>query len=158
MLAELVQLRIDEAKAVLGPDGGDAYAYQVDKFERGTSPQRLDEILTEVREGLVPLIARVKAAKKLEQNPALTAGGFDVQKQEKAVREIASTMGFSWDCGRMDVSLHPFCGGSHPSDVRITTRYKEEDTFLDSVMGMGTHETGHALYEQGRTPSRRGSR
>ena len=32
----------------------------------------------------------------------------------------------------MDVSLHPFCGGSHPSDVRITTRYKE-DTFLDSV-------------------------
>ena len=78
-----------------------------------------------VREGLVPLIARVKAAKELEQNPALTAGGFDVQKQEKAVREIASTMGFSWDCGRMDVSLHPFCGGSHPSDVRITTRYKE---------------------------------
>ena len=74
------------------------------------------------------------------------------------MREIASTMGFSWDCGRMDVSLHPFCGGSHPSDVRITTRYKE-DTFLDSVMGMGTHETGHALYEQqGRTPSRRGSR
>ena len=49
----------------------------------------------------MPLIARVKAAKKLEQNPALTAGGFDVQKQEKAVREIASTMGFSWDCGRM---------------------------------------------------------
>ena len=154
MLAELVQLRIDEAKAVLGPDGGDAYAYQVDKFERGTSPQRLDEILTEVREGLVPLIARVKAAKKLEQNPALTAGGFAVQKQEKAVREIASTMGFSWDCGRMDVSLHPFCGGSHPSDVRITTRYKE-DTFLDSVMGI-IHETGHALYEQGRNAEQEG--
>ena len=40
--------------------------------------------------------------------------------------------------------MHPFCGGC-TGDVRITTRYNEENPFssLDGVM----HETGHALYE-----------
>jgi carboxypeptidase Taq len=46
----------------------------------------------------------------------------------------------------VDISLHPFCGGSH-EDVRITTRYDEAD-FTSSLMGV-LHETGHALYEQG---------
>ncbi|NHW59462.1 carboxypeptidase M32, partial [Escherichia coli] len=33
-----------------------------------------------------------------------------------------------------------------PEDVRITTRYREDD-FLPSLMGV-IHETGHARYEQ----------
>jgi carboxypeptidase Taq len=55
-------------------------------------------------------------------------------------------LGFEFDHGRLDVSLHPFCGGT-PDDVRITTRYDEED-FTGSLMGV-LHETGHALYERG---------
>ena len=48
----------------------------------------------------------------------------------------------------MDVSVHPFCGGGHPTDVRITTRYRSE-SFIDSLFAV-IHETGHGLYEQGR--------
>lgn len=54
-------------------------------------------------------------------------------------------IGFDFDAGRLDVSSHPFCGGV-PEDVRITTRYNEDD-FMESLMGV-IHETGHALYEQ----------
>jgi len=43
------------------------------------------------------------------------------------------------------VSHHPFCGGV-PSDVRVTTRYDEQD-FMSGLMGV-LHETGHAKYEQ----------
>lgn len=43
--------------------------------------------------------------------------------------------------------MHPFCGGA-AGDVRITTRYDASD-FTRSLMGV-LHETGHALYEQGR--------
>ena len=57
------------------------------------------------------------------------------------------TLGFDFDHGRLDTSLHPFCGGA-TGDVRITTRYAEGD-FTRSLMGV-IHETGHALYEQGR--------
>jgi carboxypeptidase Taq len=57
-------------------------------------------------------------------------------------------MGYDFDHGRLDVAVHPFCGGAGPTDVRITTRYKE-DQFTGSLLAM-VHETGHALYEQGR--------
>ena len=43
-------------------------------------------------------------------------------------------------------ALHPFCSGTG-SDVRMTTRYREDD-FLPSLMGT-IHETGHGRYEQG---------
>ena len=49
-------------------------------------------------------------------------------------------------CCRLDVSVHPFTGGAHPTDVRMTTRYKAED--LTEGLSGTIHETGHALYEQ----------
>jgi carboxypeptidase Taq len=55
-------------------------------------------------------------------------------------------LGFDFEAGRLDVSTHPFSGGV-PEDVRLTTRYREDD-FLSSLMGT-VHETGHARYEQG---------
>lgn len=54
-------------------------------------------------------------------------------------------LGFDFEGGRLDVSTHPFCGGV-PEDVRVTTRYTEDD-FTRSLMGV-IHETGHARYEQ----------
>jgi Zn-dependent M32 family carboxypeptidase len=54
-------------------------------------------------------------------------------------------VGFDFRHGRLDQSHHPFCGGV-PSDVRITTRYDEND-FQKALMGV-MHETGHAKYEQ----------
>ena len=54
-------------------------------------------------------------------------------------------LGFDFDAGRLDVSTHPFCGGV-PEDVRLTTRFREDD-FLRSLMGT-IHETGHGRYEQ----------
>lgn len=38
--------------------------------------------------------------------------------------------------------------GAHPTDVRMTTRFKNED-ITEGITG-AIHETGHALYEQGR--------
>jgi carboxypeptidase Taq len=54
-------------------------------------------------------------------------------------------LGFDFEAGRLDVSTHPFCGGV-PEDVRMTTRFREDD-FLGSLMGT-VHETGHGRYEQ----------
>ena len=54
-------------------------------------------------------------------------------------------LGFDFNGGRSDVSAHPFCGGV-PEDVRITTRY-DEDELLSALFGV-IHETGHARYEQ----------
>ena len=73
-------------------------------------------------------------------------GPFPQARQEALARRLMRSVGFDFDHGRLDVSLHPFCGGV-PDDVRITTRYDEAD-FMKSLMEV-LHETGHALYERG---------
>ncbi len=50
-----------------------------------------------------------------------------------------SALGFDYEKGRIDVSVHPFTGGSHPTDVRITTRYSQN--WSESVSGT-VHEVG----------------
>src|SRR5207237_5230822 len=60
--------------------------------------------------------------------------------------EMMKAVGFDFAKGRLDVSAHPFTGGT-PDDVRITTRYDEAD-FARALMGV-LHETGHAMYESG---------
>ncbi len=57
-----------------------------------------------------------------------------------------SMLGFDFNAGRLDVSMHPFSTGVK-GDQRITTRYRESD-FADAMQATA-HETGHASYEAG---------
>jgi len=75
-------------------------------------------------------------------------GDFDTAEQAKLCKEIVGALGFDLKKGRLDVSVHPFTGGAHPTDVRMTTRFEQHD-IMEGLMG-AMHETGHALYEQGR--------
>ena len=65
--------------------------------------------------------------------------------QRALCEQVMRLLGFDFEAGRLDVSTHPFCGGV-PEDVRMTTRFREDD-FLGSLMGT-IHETGHGRYEQ----------
>jgi carboxypeptidase Taq len=53
-------------------------------------------------------------------------GPFPIEKQRALAVGLMEMLGFDFNHGRLDVSLHPFCGGT-PDDVRITTRYDEDD-------------------------------
>jgi Zn-dependent M32 family carboxypeptidase len=123
------------------------YDVSLDTFERGMTSARLDEIFAAVRDGLVPLLAAVRS-RGTPPDDAWLSGAFDVGEQAALCREIAVAMGFDLERGRLDVSVHPFTGGAGPSDVRMTTRFKPTD--LTEGLTGAIHETGHALYEQGR--------
>jgi carboxypeptidase Taq len=73
---------------------------------------RLSEIFGELRASLVPVIAKILAAPKLEHPKALTEEKFPEDKQEEFCRAVATKMGFSFDAGRFDRSVHPFTGGA----------------------------------------------
>ena len=124
-----------------------AYDANVDVYERGATMKQLTPIFERVKSELIPFIQSIGKC----SNPPDTSflnGIFPIKKQEELGRRVSGDMGFSFDHGRMDVSVHPFCGGGHPTDVRITTRYRE-DNFIESLYAV-IHETGHGLYEQGR--------
>lgn len=140
-------LSLTKEKCAAIDPGKPVYDVALDAFERGMTSARLDEIFSQTRDGLVPLLAAVRSRGTAPDDSWL-AGSFDVDKQAALCKSIAVDMGFDLERGRLDVSVHPFTGGAGPSDVRMTTRFKENDMF-EGITG-AIHETGHSLYEQGR--------
>jgi carboxypeptidase Taq len=59
---------------------------------------------------------------------------------------VTAAIGFDYNRGRLDRSVHPFCSGSG-SDTRLTTRFDVNQP-LQSLFG-SIHEAGHGMYEQG---------
>ncbi|MGE6107006.1 carboxypeptidase M32 [Aeromonas sobria] len=114
-------------------------------YEPGMTSARLDVIFGELGQWLPGLIQNVTARQRQTQ-PLQPRGPFPIASQQALGQEVMALLGFDFAHGRLDVSSHPFCGGV-PTDVRITTRYNE-DEFVSSLMGI-VHETGHARYEQG---------
>lgn len=148
VLAHLVDLAKQRAAAI-APDKP-AYDVLLDDYEPGMTMARLDPVFARLKEVLLPLIAQVRpiaaAADVRWLNQRVPA-----ETQRQVGESIVRAMDYDFTRGRLDTSVHPFCGGAGPTDVRITTRYNE-DAFLSSLTGM-IHETGHALYEQGRDVS-----
>ncbi len=123
------------------------YDANLDIFERGMTMERLSPIFEYLKIELIPLIRSINNSDR-KPDDSFLEGDFPIDKQEALGNSISRDMGFNFDKGRMDVSVHPFCGGGHPTDVRITTRYRTNN-FIESLFAV-IHETGHGLYEQGR--------
>jgi carboxypeptidase Taq len=145
LLKRFIKLKKEWAQCVF-PDM-EPYDANIDNFERGTTMAEITPIFERLKMELIPLIQSIQD-RQYQPDSSFLQGTFPVDKQEALARKISKDIGFRFDCGRMDVSVHPFCGGSHPTDVRITTRYKDSD-FVESLYAV-IHETGHGLYEQGR--------
>jgi carboxypeptidase Taq len=119
------------------------YDALLDDFEPGLTAARVETIFTPLAKELAVLVKKVKDKPKIE----LPKAKYPIDIQVKMNHEIAAALGYDLDAGRIDVSPHPFTAGFHPTDVRITTRYQEDDFWYG--VGCTVHETGHALYEQG---------
>jgi carboxypeptidase Taq len=145
VLKQLVELKKRWAEYV-SPEVS-SYDANIDLYERGTTMSQITPVFETLKSELIPLIRDIQES-DYKPDSSFMKGNFLVDKQEELGRRISEDIGFAFDRGRMDISVHPFCGGSHPTDVRITTRYKT-DNFIESLYAV-IHETGHGLYEQGR--------
>jgi carboxypeptidase Taq len=123
---------------------GEPWDALAEGFEPGCTARGVAEVFTPLRPRLAELAARI-AAKAGADRPLTVI--VPPEQQMALVRFVAERIGFDFTRGRLDLSTHPFCGGTHGHDVRITTRFHESNIFdgLLSVM----HESGHAIYEQG---------
>lgn len=138
------QLALAQEEAALLGWGDRAYDYAIDKHDPGMTTAIVAALFAELKEGLLPLVRQIVAA--ATPTPPDLFRGFPVEAQRVFLREVTEKLGFDYRRGRIDVSLHPFCGGA-PTDVRMTTRFNE-DAPLDSLFS-SIHETGHGMYEQG---------
>ncbi len=145
-LDRVLALVREAAAAKSGALGCPPYEALLDQYEPGGKTARIDALFAELANFLPDFIERVLERQAREAPAHVPAGPFSTGSQRQLGHLLMDRLGFDFDHGRLDVSLHPFCGGV-PEDIRITTRYAEDD-FTQSLMGV-LHETGHALYEMG---------
>jgi carboxypeptidase Taq len=122
------------------------YDALLEEFEPGERASNLTKVLAGLREALVPLVAEIIESGKQPDMTIMTQR-FPTDRQTQFGRQVASTIGFDFTRGRLDVTAHPFCSGMGPNDVRLTTRYDEQ--LFTSALFSTMHEAGHGIYEQG---------
>lgn len=147
-LERQLALAREEADAVGYPET--RYDALLEDYEPGVTTAQVAALFRSLRGELVPLVQAMA-----ERRVSPLRRDYPVDRQRIFGEAVANAVGFDFDRGRMDTSVHPFCTGLGPGDCRITARY----TAADFGSGFFTvlHEVGHALYEQGLDPEHYGT-
>ncbi len=140
----VLRIAREEAALLSAQNGLRPYDALMDRYEPGMTSEIVERVFGDLRQWLPGLIARV-VERQSHERVVEAQGPFPKAAQRALSLELMALLRFDFDAGRLDESAHPFSGGV-PEDVRLTTRYREDD-FVQSLMGT-IHETGHARYEQ----------
>ena len=144
-LEKLLGLRREQADAL----GYEANRYDalLEAYEPGMRVARLTPVLKNLAAALAPRAAAWADAASAPAKTPWEGRRFDPDAQWRFTLRLLKDMGFDFGAGRQDKSIHPFTGGTHALDVRLTTKVDEENPF-PALFG-SLHEGGHGLYEQG---------
>nr|MBC8242488.1 carboxypeptidase M32 [Alphaproteobacteria bacterium] len=142
-LEMVVGLVRETATAKAEAFGCSPYDALLSQYEPGLSAADIDRHFNALALFLPDLLDRVLAHQTV---PPGAPERMAAAVQEELSRHLLSALGFDFNHGRLDVSLHPFTGGV-ADDVRLTTRYDEADPLGSLYPAL--HEGGHAMYERG---------
>ena len=121
------------------------YDALLNEYEEGLNMATLDAFFAQLRETIVPLLAKVREAEPIEDS--FLYKQYPVEIQRKFSDYLMEVLGLDrTHCGIAETE-HPYTINFNNKDVRITTHYHEEN--LVSSMFSVIHEGGHALYELG---------
>lgn len=124
---------------------GNKYNALLDLYEPGFTVEKIDKVFKEVRDAIVELLSKIKASGYAPDTKVLQ-GFYSKKSQEELGVHILNKIGYDFDAGKMDESVHPFTIEFSNKDVRITTSYLEND--FTSALFSCIHEGGHGIYEQ----------
>lgn len=117
------------------------YDALLDLYEPLLTTRATERQFNLVEKELIPLIQKTKK----KHSPFIKK--LSVDRQLALSQELLHKMGYDFNHGRLDLSVHPFSSAPHPTDSRITTRI-DVDNPLSNILTT-LHEAGHALYEMG---------
>jgi carboxypeptidase Taq len=119
------------------------YDVLLDDFEPGMKTAEVRTVFDELKADLVPLIAEVGST---DPDEDFMSGPFPIDAQHEFSLRVIERFGYDPQFFRLDLTVHPFAASSGTQDIRLTTRYKDDD--ITSVF-TAMHECGHGLYEHG---------
>jgi carboxypeptidase Taq len=130
--------------------GDFAHAYDVllDDYEPGLTTAELTTLFDRLRRELVPLVAA--SARSYDRHGVLP-GTHPPAAQRRLLDQVLAAVGYDPEHWRLDETVHPFARSMAHTDIRLTTRWEQDD------LGMGfyscLHEFGHGLYEAQMDPA-----
>jgi carboxypeptidase Taq len=122
-------------------DYDEPYDAALDDYEHGMKTAEVRAIFDYLKENQAPLVHAVADAEPL---PEPSPRSFPIDLQQQFELEVVRKFGFDDTAWRLDPTVHPFASGAGTQDIRITTRYFEDN--LDGLFAT-MHECGHGLYE-----------
>lgn len=143
-LEKIVELKIQEANYLGYPER--VYDALLDQYEPQMTTAQVETIFTPLKQELIAFVAAL-AQKADAVDDAVLRREYDEQKQWDFGIQVIKQLGFDFQSGRQDKSVHPFTSGFSLGDVRITTRVDKH--FLSTMLFGTIHEAGHGLYDMG---------
>lgn len=125
----------------------------LDDYEPGLKTRDVMTIFARLKEEQVKLIKEISS--KPQVDDSFIMQDYNESKQWDFGVEVITRFGYDWQRGRQDKAAHPFTTTFGYGDTRITTRFLQKNSA--SALFSTMHECGHALYEQGISPSLRRS-
>ncbi len=138
---------IDLKKAEADLLGYEHHPYNalMNDYDKGLTVATVDAIFDNLKPQLLILLESIK--NKPQVGNSFLHQHFNKDDQWKFGMQTLQQIGFDFEAGRQDISVHPFTTSFNNQDVRVTTRIDEND--LGNMTWSCIHEGGHALYEQG---------
>lgn len=146
ILEQIVDLMRRKAECFGWPKDGEPWDALAEDYEPGARAKDISKVFAPLRTRLVDLLGDLMSNKHQPSDKFNTIK-LPIEQQKKFMQFVAESIGFDFSRGRIDISTHPFCSGTHCNDVRITTRYREDN--VNDALGSTMHECGHGIYEQG---------
>ena len=117
------------------------YDAALDDYERGMTTAEVRTLFAYLKEHQAPIVQEAARAEPLPDPPPRT---FLLERQKTFELEVLRRFGFDEASWRLDPTVHPFATGAGTQDIRLTTRYFDDN--LDGLFAT-MHECGHGLYE-----------
>jgi len=149
LLEKTLELSQRAAEYYGWPAGGHLADALIEEADYGMTVATLRPLFAALRDRLTPLVAAIQ--RQPAPDDAFLHRHYPEQQQWDFGVEVIKRFGYDFQRGRQDKTHHPFMIKFGPGDVRITTRFHEDD--LGDGLFSTMHEAGHALYEQGIDPA-----
>lgn len=117
----------------------------IDMSDYGMGADSVRAIFAQLRAELAPLAQAI--CDQAAADDSCLHRGFAEERQAAFGERVIRAFGYDFSRGRQDKTHHPFMIKFSLGDVRITTRFREDD--LSDGLFSTLHEAGHAMYEQG---------
>lgn len=131
------------------PPADHPYDTLLDDYERGMKTADVKAIFDGLRPKQVELIKAISSVKQIKAD--FLYRKYNEKKLIDFGVDVITKFGYDWNRGRQDKAPHPFETTFSINDVRITTRYEDDNPLATLFSTM--HESGHAMYEQGINPA-----